>query len=121
MRARFQGTAVAFTEPVYAYMAEALGLDVRSPVAFMKAVEEGNDPPSYAVAEEQNLIAARQVKALLYNSQTQTKVTTRIKSLAEASGVPVVGVTETEPPGRAYQAWQLDELATLEAALSSPQ
>jgi zinc/manganese transport system substrate-binding protein len=118
MKSRFEGTPVAFTEPVYGYMAQALGLEVRSPAAFMKAVEEGNDPPSSAIAEEQSLITGHQVKALLYNGQTETKVTARIKSLANANGVPVVGITETEPPGRTFQAWQLDELSAVAAALS---
>jgi zinc/manganese transport system substrate-binding protein len=118
MKSRFEGTPVAFTEPVYGYMAQALGLEVRSPAAFMKAVEEGNDPPSSAIAEEQSLITSHKVKALLYNGQTETKVTARIKSLANANGVPVVGITETEPPGRTFQAWQLDELSAVAAALS---
>jgi zinc/manganese transport system substrate-binding protein len=84
----------------------------------MKAVEEGNDPPSQAVAAEQDLITHHQVKVLLYNSQTVTKVTAGVKDLAEANGIPVVGVSETEPAGKTYQEWQLDTLDQLEAALS---
>lgn len=117
---RFAGARVAFTEPVYGYMADAIGLDVRSPEAFMKAIEEGNDPPSRAVAAEQDLIRQRQVRVLLYNSQTVTKITTRIRDLAKQSGIPVVGISETEPRGQTYQQWQLAELEQLEAALSSP-
>jgi len=30
------------------------------------------------------------------------------------SGMPVIGVTETEPPGQNYQNWILCELAALE-------
>ncbi len=117
MRGRYLGTPVAFTEPVYEYMAGALGLVVRSPEAFVKAVEEGSDPPSQAVAEEEDLIIHHQVRALIYNSQTVTKITSRIRDLAERSSVPVVGVSETEPRGQTYQQWQLDELERLESAL----
>jgi zinc/manganese transport system substrate-binding protein len=118
LRSRFQGAPIAFTEPVYGYMAEAIGLRVLSPEAFMKAVEEGNDPPSQAVAAEQDLITQHRVKVLLYNSQTVTKITAWIRDLALSSSIPVVGISETEPPGQTYQQWQLDELSRLEAALS---
>jgi len=118
LRSRFQGTPVAFTEPVYGYMADAIGLSVLSPAAFMKAIEEGNDPPSQAVAQEQDLISRHKVKVLLYNSQTVTKITSAIRDLAAGSSIPVVGISETEPPGQTYQLWQLDELGRLEAALS---
>ena len=118
IKQRFAGSPIAFTEPVYGYMAEALSLSVRSPEPFMKAVEEGNDPPSQAVAAEQDLITRHQVKVLLYNSQTVTKVTAGVKDLAVGNGIPVVGVSETEPAGKTYQEWQLDTLNRLEAALS---
>jgi zinc/manganese transport system substrate-binding protein len=118
LKSRFAGTPVAFTEPVYGYMAQAIGLSVRSPVTFMKAIEEGNDPPSQAVAAEQDLITQHRVKVLLYNSQTVTKITAGIRDLAVSSSIPVVGISETEPPGHTYQQWQLDELSRLEAALA---
>ena len=117
LRTRFLGTPVAFTEPVYGYAAAALGLTVRSPVAFMRAVEEGNDPPTRAVAEEEDLLTHHQVKVLVYNSQVVTPITSAIRDLARRSRVPVVGISETEPVGRTYQQWQLDALAALEAAL----
>ena len=116
---RYAGVPIAFTEPVFGYMATAIGLDVRSPVEFMKAVEEGNDPPSTAVAEEQDLITKRQVRALLYNSQVATRVTAKIKDLAARNGIPVVGVSETEPPGMTFQDWQLSTLKRLDAALAT--
>ena len=118
LRTRFLGTPVAFTEPVYGYAAAALGLTVRSPVPFMKAVEEGNDPPTRAVAEEENLLTRHLVKVLLYNSQVVTPITSALRELARRSGVPVVGISETEPVGRTYQQWQLDALDALDAALS---
>ena len=118
LRSRFHGTPVAFTEPVYGYMAEAIGLAILSPEAFMKAIEEGNDPPSQAVAAEQDLITGHRVRVLLYNSQTVTKITAGIRDLAVNNSIPVVGISETEPPGQTYQQWQVGELGRLEAALS---
>ena len=55
---------------------------------------------------------------LLFNVQTVTPVTTQIRSLAETSGVPVVGVSETMPlSDRTYQEWQLSQLTALSNAL----
>jgi zinc/manganese transport system substrate-binding protein len=85
----------------------------------MKAVEEGNDPPPSAVAREQDLITKHQVKVLMYNSQTVTKVTSNLKDVAEKNRVPVVGVAETAPPGKSFQDWQLSTLKELETALET--
>lgn len=116
LKQRYAGTPVAFTEPVFGYMADAIGLSVKSPREFMKAVEEGNDPPSAAMAAEQDLITKHEVKVLLYNNQTVTKLTTRIKDLATRNGMPIVGVSETAPPGKTFQDWQLSQLRDLERA-----
>jgi zinc/manganese transport system substrate-binding protein len=118
LKQRSAGAPIAFTEPVFGYMSEAIGLSVKSPEEFMKAVEEGNDPPSQAVAQEEDLVTRHQVKVLLYNSQTMTKVTSQVKDLAVRSGVPVVGVSETSPPGKSFQEWQLGTLRDLEKALA---
>ena len=119
LKLRYAGAPVAFTEPVFGYMADAIGLSVKSPREFMKAVEEGNDPPSAAMAAEQDLITRHQVRVLLYNNQTVTKLTTNIKDLATRNGIPVVGVSETAPPGKTFQDWQLSQLEDLERALSN--
>jgi len=118
LKQHYAGAPIAFTEPVFGYMAGAIGLTVKSPERFMKAVEEGNDPPSQAVAQELDLITNHQVKVLMYNSQTVTKVTSNVKDLAVRSGVPIVGVSETAPPGKSFQDWQLATLKELEGALA---
>ena len=41
----------------------------------------------------------------------------RMRAIAEKSGVPVVGVTETEPTGKNYQAWMMSELDAVDRAL----
>ncbi len=38
--------------------------------------------------------------------------------LAKANGIPVVGVSETEPPNSTYQDWMLGQLDALDKALS---
>ncbi|MGH7123270.1 MAG: hypothetical protein ACREFI_02775, partial [Stellaceae bacterium] len=58
---------------------------------------------------------------LLYNSQASEELTEKMRAIAKQSGVPVVGVTETEPEGKKYQDWMLSELAGLEMGLSGKQ
>jgi len=118
LRARHAGAPVAATEPVFGYMAQALGLNVLTPAAFQRAIEEGEDPPARALAQMEDQLRKHQVRVLLYNTQTVSPITDRIQHLAKQLGVPVVGVSETEPPGKSYQQWMLAQLEQLRAALA---
>jgi len=117
LRARYAGTPVGATEPVFGYMSDALGLKVLTPRAFQKAVEEGEEPPAAAMAQMEDQLRTHRVRTLLYNLQTVTPITTKVRQRAKQLGIPVVGVTETEPPGKTYQQWMLGQLAQLDAAL----
>src|ERR1700694_939001 len=120
IKAKFAGVPVGSTENIFVYMATALGLNLISPVEFMKAVAEGSDPPAQSVADFQNQITGKQIKVLVYNVQTATAVTTNIKHMAAAADIPVVGVSETlQPESVTFQDWQLAQLITLENALNS--
>jgi zinc/manganese transport system substrate-binding protein len=104
---------------VFDYMATALGLEiVDKDGAFQKAVEDGNDPPAEAVARFRQQLASGTVKALISNSQANTPMTTQMQAFAKQNNVPVVGISETEPPGKTYQQWMLDQLDQLDKALS---
>ena len=117
VRAQYTGTPVAATEPVFGYMARATELNVITPVAFQKAIEEGGDPPATALAQMEDQLKQHQAKVLLYNTQTVSPITTRVQQLAKKVGVPVVGVSETEPPGKSFQQWMLSQLERLRIAL----
>jgi zinc/manganese transport system substrate-binding protein len=118
MRARFAGLAVAATEPVFAPMAEALGLAMRE-APFQLAVMNGTEPAASLVAQFEDDLRARRVRALIVNTQVSDAATERLAALARQSGVPVVGATETLPAGRDYQTWMLEELDALDRALSA--
>ena len=117
IRTQYAGAPVAATEPVFDYMAQAVGLNVITPRAFQKAIEEGNDPPAAARAQMEDQLKQHQAKVLIYNTQTVSPITTRMRQLAKQAGVPVVGVSETEPPGKSFQQWMLSQLEQLRAAL----
>jgi zinc/manganese transport system substrate-binding protein len=120
LRRRYAGTAITATEPVAGYLAEAIHLKVRNP-RFQLAIMNNTEPSASEIAAFQRDLKTRAVKVLLYNSQTSEELTEKMRSLAKASGVPVVGVTETEPKDKTYQDWMLSELAALETGLSGQQ
>jgi zinc/manganese transport system substrate-binding protein len=120
LKNKYAGTPIAFTEDVAGYLTAQIGLVVKTPVGFMKAVEEGTDPAPADVAAERDLFTQKLVKVLLYNSQVTSPTTSQIHDLAAQQGIPIVGVAETIPPSfQTYQDWQLDQLAALEQALAS--
>ena len=119
IKQKFSGVPVGSTESIFVYTAHALGLELVSPPEFMQAVSEGNDPPAATVATFHDQVTQKRVKALVYNIQTSTLITTNIKNLATASGVPVVGVSETmQPDNTTFQDWQLAQLVQLEQKLA---
>jgi zinc/manganese transport system substrate-binding protein len=120
IKQQFGGTKVASTESIFVYLANATGLDLVSPSAFMQAVSEGNDPPAQSIVQFQQLIQNGTVAVLVYNSQTVTPLTHNIKAQAAQQGIPLVGVTETiQPPNATFQDWMNSQLIALQNALNS--
>jgi zinc/manganese transport system substrate-binding protein len=120
IKAKYAGAPIAFTENVAGYLTDQIGLVVKTPVGFMKAVEEGTDPAPADVAAERDLFTGKVVKALVYNSQVISPTTTAIHDLAVQQGIPIVGVAETIPPSyQTFQDWQLAQLNELEQALAT--
>ncbi|MDQ6930971.1 MAG: zinc ABC transporter substrate-binding protein [Candidatus Eremiobacteraeota bacterium] len=115
----YSKTPVAVTEPVFNYVTTAMGLDVRTPLSFQLAVEEGNDPAPQDVATVRGLLSDRSVKAFIYNQQTVEPTTARLLDLARKNALPIVGVYETMPKGLHYQQWMKAEVDALTAALKS--
>ena len=118
IKAQYSGTPVGLTETIYLYQTGPMGLDVPTPLAFERAIAEGNDPSAQDVNTTNQQIANKQVKVLIYNSQTVTPITTNLENAATAENIPVVPVTETMPTNDTYQTWMMAELNTLEAALA---
>ena len=116
LRKQYAGTPVTATEPLFDYMAEALGLKMRNG-RFQLAVMNGTEPSAAAIAALEKDLRTRTVKVLLYNTQTTQALAERMRTIANVAGVPVVAITETEPAGQTYQAWMLAQLDALERAL----
>jgi zinc/manganese transport system substrate-binding protein len=120
IREQFGGTKVASTESIFVYLANATGLDLVSPPAFMNAVAEGVDPPTQSVTQFENQLEGGNVSVLVYNEQTVTPLTQQIKQIATHYNVTIVGVTETiQPPDVPFQVWMNAELLQLQNALNA--
>jgi zinc/manganese transport system substrate-binding protein len=119
IRAKYANVAVTATEPVFGYMASALGLKVRNE-RFQMAVMNDTEPSASEIAAFESDLKERKVKALVYNKQATTKLTQRMLDLARQSNVRVVGITETQPIGMSYQDWMLTQLEELQKALAQP-
>ena len=116
MRKEFAGSAVTATEPVFGYMAEAVGFKMRNG-RFQLAVMNGTEPGAKDIAAFEKDLGSRSVKVLIYNSQTSGALADRMRATATEAGVPVVGVSETAPPGMTYPQWMGAQLEALGRAL----
>lgn len=117
LKSKTKGVTVTATEPVFGYMADALGFDMVGKDVQWTIMNDA-DPSAKALAEYQNNIKDGKVKVLFYNSQVTDPVTTNIQDLAKKNNVPVVGVTETLPKGVTdVNTWFLSELNAIDKVL----
>ncbi|HWA45731.1 MAG TPA: zinc ABC transporter substrate-binding protein, partial [Hypericibacter adhaerens] len=119
MKQKHAGEAVTATEPVFGYMIEALGYEMRNQ-DFQLAVMNDTEPSASDLAAFQDDLKNRKVKVLIYNNQVTDDMTEKLKELAQQSDIGIVGVTETLPAGMTYQSWMMDELTRLDKAMSGP-
>jgi len=119
LRAKFKGTPVTATEPVFGYLAAAIGLTIRNQ-AFQTAAMNDTEPSARDLAAFENDLKQHAVRALIYNKQVSDKLTDRLIAIAKKAKVPVVPVTETMPGGVSFSEWMLGELDMLDKALTGP-
>lgn len=121
IKAAHNGTKVAQTEPLAAYLLAEAGLRDVAPSGFTAAVEEGQSPSAADRAALQDLLTSRTVNALIYNTQAVDSVTQALLTVAQRANVPVVQFTETLPDGVTdYLVWQRNQIEALTKALNSP-
>ncbi|MFL5799882.1 MAG: metal ABC transporter solute-binding protein, Zn/Mn family [Actinomycetota bacterium] len=119
IKKKYAGTPVGASESIFALLAPALGLNLITPPAFLRAISEGTEPSAADKATIDHQIQAGQITVFVYNSQNATPDVQRQIDEARASGIPVTTVTETlVPEGASFQAWQVRQLRALAAALA---
>jgi zinc/manganese transport system substrate-binding protein len=118
IKTKYAGAPVGYTERVPGYLIDAAGLKLATPASFAQAIEDGNDPSPADNSAMDNAVKTKAIKVLFYNAQVTSPATDAVKTLAQQSGVPIVGVTETLPPTDPnFQAWQLRQVNELTSAL----
>jgi len=119
IKAASAGLEVTATEPVFGYMADALGFKMLN-YDFQVKIMNDAEPTADQTAAFEKSLTSRTAKILFYNSQVTDPTTERIQKIAKKSRVPIVGVTETQPPDqKSYVDWMLHELDGVQAALGT--
>ena len=113
-------TPVTATEPVFGYMANALGLDIQG-LDFQWVIMNDSEPSPQMMIKYQNLLKNKKVKVLFYNKQVTDNVTNNILKLAQENDIPVVGVTETMPTDTNAIDWLVSTLEETQSALEKAQ
>ena len=119
IKEHYSGTPVGASESIFSVLAPALGLDLITPPAFLKAISEGSD---VSVADKQTIdtqIKDHRIAIYVYNSQNVTPDVQAQLDEAKAAHIPVATITETlEPATATFQQWQTRQLLGIEAALA---
>jgi zinc/manganese transport system substrate-binding protein len=118
IRGKFAGAPVTASEPVFGYMAGALGLKMRNE-RFQLSVMNDTEPSARDFAAFEDDLKTHKVRIMFYNKQASSKTVQHLVDIARAAKIPVVGVTETAPPGLLYQEWMLTQLNETEKALAA--
>ncbi len=116
LHARLAGVPATATEPVFGEMFARLGMVVRD-MPFQMAVMNDTEPAAKDVAAFENDLRQHRVRLLVYNAQASDPVAEKMEKIARQSEIPVVGASETEPPGMDYQHWMAAELDAVDRAL----
>lgn len=118
IRSRHSGVPVGATESIFAYVAQATGLNLVTPDGYMKAISEGADPSAGDKAAVDEQVAGKRIKVLVFNRQNTTPPVAALAAKAKALGIPIVEITETLTPAEAsFQDWQTAQLEALLEAL----
>ncbi len=119
IKTKYSGTPVGASESIFAMLAPALGLNLITPQAFLKAISEGTDVSAADKQAIDDQIKNHQIKIYVYNSQNVTPDVQAQLAEVKAEHIPYATITETLVPADAtYQAWQTRQLRGIEAALA---
>ena len=100
-------------------MAEALGLTMRNQ-RFQLAMMNDTEPSARDVAAFEHDLKKHKVRICSTTNRHRTNWSQRLVALAKTAKMPVVGITETIPPGLSFQEWMLGQLNDTDKALGGP-
>jgi zinc/manganese transport system substrate-binding protein len=119
IKTKYAGTKVGASESIFAMLAPALGLDLITPPAFLKAISEGSDVSAGDKQTIDDQIKNHEIRIYVYNSQNVTPDVQTQLTEVKAQHIPYATITETLTPANAtYQEWQTAQLLGIQAALA---
>ncbi|MDE3208419.1 MAG: zinc ABC transporter substrate-binding protein, partial [Pseudomonadota bacterium] len=116
IRNQYQNTPVSATEPVANDLCQLIGFKIHD-LDFQLAIMNNTEPSFSAVAQFHENLQKHRVKILLYNKQASSPIAQEMMHTAKKYGIPVIGITETEPAGETYQNWMLTQINMIKKAL----
>jgi zinc/manganese transport system substrate-binding protein len=119
LKAITAGLKVTATEPVFGYMSDAIGFSMLNYDFQVKVMNDAEPTASQTAAFEKSL-TSHEAKIVFYNSQVTDPTTDRIQQIAKAAHIPVIGVTETQPPDqKSYVDWMMHQLDAVAAVFGN--
>lgn len=118
IKSKHPKTSVIATEPVFEYMSDALGFDMKEK-EFQRIIMNGSEPSPKMTAAFIEQLKQTKTKILFYNNQVTSSSTKYILTLAKQNNVQVVGVSETMPNGKNVIEWLESELEEVQKALNN--
>ncbi len=119
IRSRYAGVPVGYSESIFQPLGEDLGLALKTPYSFAKAIAEGSEVSAHDKQTVDSQAQNRQIKVWVLNSQNVTPDVQRVNEIARAAHIPIATVTETLAPASfSFQQWQVAELEGLKRALA---
>ena len=112
----YNNTDVIATEPVFGYMAKALGFRMHG-IAFQTSMMNGVDPGPKQVQAFQSQLQHHRVRILFYNQQVSSPLVLYLLQQAKQFAIPVVGVMETQALHETYHEWMQYQLKRVEQVL----
>ncbi|MGA1512052.1 MAG: metal ABC transporter solute-binding protein, Zn/Mn family [Aquiluna sp.] len=118
LREKALGLGFIATEGVGNLLLEEAGFVNQTPDALADAIEEEREVPAAALKQAQDLIAGKVVSLVVVNEQQLDQVSELLVESANASGVPVVQLSELiSEPGMDYLDWMASILDHLQEAI----
>lgn len=113
-----QGLSVIATEPLFNYMAHALGFNMLA-TGFQLNVMNDVEPTPSQLREFENDLNTHTARILYFNKQVVSPLTMQLQKMANDERIPIIGITETQPENMTYVQWMLNQLNATEQALNA--
>lgn len=105
----------AQTEPIADYMLAHTDMEDKTPEGYRHATLSHGEPAAADLAAFIDELKAGEIDVLIYNPQTQTDMTSRIRTTAEDEGIEIVEIGETPPDHQSFFEYFEEVVSSLEA------